>query len=71
MSDNKEPELTPDEEKLVASFSEMLNNDDGGHAMLFKSAGKLMISYHAPNSKTERPVIYPVRERQGRLRILQ
>jgi hypothetical protein len=30
VSDNKEPELTPDEEKLVASFSQMLNNDDGG-----------------------------------------
>jgi arabinan endo-1,5-alpha-L-arabinosidase len=48
-----------------------LNNDDGGHAMLFESAGKLMISYHAPNSKTERPVIYPVQERKGRLSIVR
>ena len=30
MSDNKEPELTPEEEKLVANFSQMLNSDDGG-----------------------------------------
>lgn len=31
-----------------------LNEDDGGHAMVFKSFdGKTKISYHAPNSKTE------------------
>ena len=38
--------------------AEPLNNDDGGHAMLFNDIeGRLMISYHAPNSNTERPII--------------
>ena len=35
-----------------------LNDDDGGHAMLFRDLqGKLKISYHAPNSYTERCII--------------
>lgn len=35
-----------------------LNNDDGGHSMIFRDLhGKLKISYHAPNSLTEKPVI--------------
>lgn len=46
-----------------------LNNDDGGHAMLFTASGGLYISYHAPNSKKERLVIYRVQEQNGRLTI--
>lgn len=49
-----------------------LNDDDGGHAMLFKDfSGQLKISYHAPNSQTERPVIYTVSENNGRLAIMK
>jgi beta-xylosidase len=49
-----------------------LNNDDGGHAMLFRDfSGQLKISYHAPNSQTERPVIYNVSERKGKLTIIK
>ena len=37
-----------------------INDDDGGHAMLFKTFdGKDMISYHAPNTFPERTVIRP------------
>ena len=36
---------------------EILNSDDGGHAMTFRTFdGKMKLSYHAPNSKTETPV---------------
>lgn len=35
-----------------------LNNDDGGHAMMFKDLhNKLKITYHAPNSQTETLVV--------------
>lgn len=37
--------------------------------MLFTASGGLHISYHAPNSKKERPVIYRVQEQNGRLTI--
>lgn len=41
---------------------EAVNTDDGGHAMLFTSLeGKLMISYHAPNSRTETLTIREVK----------
>lgn len=50
--------------------AEPLNNDDGGHAMLFQDIkGRLMISYHAPNSNTERPVIKEVYIRDGKITI--
>lgn len=40
---------------------ETLNNDDGGHAMLFEDlGGRLKISYHAPNSNQERAVFRDV-----------
>ncbi|MFT3904218.1 MAG: glycoside hydrolase family 43 protein [Niabella sp.] len=40
-----------------------LNNDDGGHAMIFKGFdGQKYISYHAPNSGTSRPKIIKVQE---------
>ena len=52
--------------------AETLNDDDGGHAMIFKDFhGHLKISYHTPNSKAERPVIYSVRDEQGKLTILK
>jgi arabinan endo-1,5-alpha-L-arabinosidase len=45
-----------------------LNSDDGGHAMLFTDLeGKLRISYHAPNSGGEKPVIFEVVEDNGKL----
>ena len=45
-----------------------LNNDDGGHAMLFKDLqGHLMISYHAPNSHTETPQIREVYIKEGKI----
>ncbi len=48
--------------------SEPLNKDDGGHAMLFKDLnGRLMISYHAPNSKSETPVIKQVYINNGKV----
>lgn len=44
-----------------------LNNDDGGHAMVFKDfKGRLMISYHSPNSKTESPKIVPIYIKDGK-----
>ncbi|PST81832.1 glycosyl hydrolase family 43 [Pedobacter yulinensis] len=47
-----------------------LNDDDGGHAMLFTDfSGQLTISYHAPNSQTERAVVYKVSENNGKLLI--
>lgn len=47
--------------------SETLNSDDGGHAMVFKDfKGRLMISYHAPNSQTEHPVITPIYIKDGK-----
>ena len=46
---------------------ETLNSDDGGHAMVFKDLkGRLMISYHAPNSQTEHPVITPIYIKDGK-----
>ena len=49
-----------------------LNDDDGGHAMIFKDfEGDLKISYHAPNSKSERPVIYSIKDEMGKLTILK
>ena len=51
---------------------EPLNNDDGGHAMLFKDfKGRLMISYHSPNSNTERPNIKQVYINNGELVVPQ
>ncbi|MFT3904217.1 MAG: glycoside hydrolase family 43 protein [Niabella sp.] len=47
-----------------------LNNDDGGHGMLFKAKnGGLKISYHAPNSRTEKLTIKSARIENGILRI--
>lgn len=48
-----------------------LNNDDGGHAMVFKTFdGKTKISYHAPNSKyPERPTIKDFSVRGGKATI--
>jgi arabinan endo-1,5-alpha-L-arabinosidase len=47
-----------------------LNTDDGGHAMIFNDfSGNLLIAYHAPNSKTERPVIYKIKDEDGKLSI--
>lgn len=47
---------------------EPLNDDDGGHAMLFYDLDdRLMISYHAPNSKTETPVIKEVTIKDGKI----
>ncbi|WP_129717623.1 glycoside hydrolase family 43 protein [Pedobacter sp. SYP-B3415] len=47
-----------------------LNDDDGGHAMLFNDfSGQLTISYHAPNSLTEHAVVYKVSENNGKLLI--
>lgn len=41
---------------------EPLNDDTGGHAMLFKAFdGKLMISYHSPNASNERAVVREVK----------
>lgn len=49
-------------------IAEPLNDDDGGHAMLFKDMkGRLMISYHSPNSNVERPVIKQVYINNGEL----
>ncbi|TCC97395.1 glycoside hydrolase family 43 protein [Pedobacter psychroterrae] len=49
-----------------------LNDDDGGHAMIFKDFdGNLKISYHAPNSKAERAVIYSLKDERGRLSIIK
>ncbi len=48
--------------------AEPLNNDDGGHAMLFTDLqGRLMISYHAPNSQTEKPIIQQVYINNGKV----
>lgn len=46
-----------------------LNDDDGGHAMLFKDfSGQLRIAYHAPKkSQTEHLLIYKVNEDNGKL----
>ncbi|RNC66720.1 glycoside hydrolase family 43 protein [Proteiniphilum sp. X52] len=50
--------------------AEPLNDDDGGHAMLFNDVkGRLMISYHAPNSNTERPLIKQVYINNGKVMI--
>ena len=44
-----------------------LNEDDGGHAMVFKSFdGKTKISYHAPNSKTETLTIRDFKYENGK-----
>ncbi len=49
--------------KLLGKWKHMekpLNNDDGGHAMLFKTFdGKEMISYHSPNKFPQRLTIRP------------
>ena len=48
-----------------------LNNDDGGHAMLFKSLdGKTKISYHSPNSYPNYVTIYDLDIYQDNLTIL-
>lgn len=45
-----------------------LNDDDGGHAMIFKNLdNELMISYHAPNSHPSRPRIKRLDDQDGRL----
>ena len=52
-----------DDGKLIMLWS----SDDGGHAMVFKDLkGRLMISYHAPNSQTEHPVITPIYIKDGK-----
>jgi hypothetical protein len=50
-----------------------LNQDDGGHAMLFTDLeGQLRISYHAPNSQRETLTIRPVSiDEKGRITIHQ
>ncbi|MCF8346688.1 MAG: glycoside hydrolase family 43 protein [Bacteroidales bacterium] len=49
-------------------FDEPLNNDNGGHAMLFTDLdGRLMISYHAPNSGDTRAIIKEVYETEDRI----
>lgn len=49
-------------------MSTPINSDDGGHAMLFTDfKGRLMISYHAPNSLTERPQISEVYINNGNI----
>jgi hypothetical protein len=51
-------------------YPEPLNNDDGGHAMIFEDLdGNLRISYHAPNSYSH-IIIRKVREENGALTIL-
>lgn len=48
--------------------AESLNNDDGGHAMIFRDFnGNLKISYHAPNSAPERPMIKSIVIKDGRI----
>ncbi|HBX46646.1 glycoside hydrolase family 43 protein [Limibacterium fermenti] len=48
--------------------SETLNSDDGGHAMLFEDLkGRLMISYHAPNSGPTRAVMKEVYINNGKI----
>jgi len=45
-----------------------LNNDDGGHAMIFNDLhGKLKISYHSPNSLTEKPVVRDIYIENGKI----
>jgi Beta-xylosidase len=48
-----------------------INDDHGGHAMLFRASGRLMISYHAPNDAPSYPVLYEVVENDGRLTIMK
>lgn len=49
-----------------------LNNDDGGHAMIFKDIqGRLMISYHAPNTHPTYAVIKELTDDNGHLTIVQ
>lgn len=49
---------------------EPLNDDDGGHAMLFYDLeGILRISYHSPNSKTEKPNIREAKVMNGKIYI--
>lgn len=49
-----------------------LNNDDGGHAMIFKGLdGQQYIAYHAPNTGVSRPRIYPVQEENDRVNIIK
>ncbi|PWG80628.1 glycoside hydrolase family 43 protein [Pararcticibacter amylolyticus] len=48
-----------------------LNDDDGGHAMIFTDfKGVLRISYHAPNTGAH-PVIYQLSENNGKLSIVK
>ena len=48
-----------------------INDDHGGHAMLFRASGRLMISYHAPNDAPSYPVLYEVVENDGNLTIMK
>ena len=49
-----------------------LNNDDGGHAMIFTDfSDSLRISYHSPNSRDEHLVIYKIKEVAGKLSIVK
>lgn len=43
--------------------------DDGGHGMIFEKDGRLFISIHAPNSKTERPHFIEIRETEDALEL--
>ncbi|NDV93975.1 glycosyl hydrolase family 43 [Dysgonomonas sp. 521] len=50
--------------------AEPLNNDNGGHAMLFKDFdNNLMISYHSPNDGPAKVMIKPVKTENGKLKI--
>ena len=44
--------------------------DDGGHGMIFENDGRLFISIHAPNSKTERPHFIEIRETEDALELV-
>ena len=45
---------------------EPLNDDDGGHAMIFTDfSGQRRIAYHAPNTGTPKPRIFTVTETNG------
>ncbi|MFC5406101.1 glycoside hydrolase family 43 protein [Cohnella soli] len=51
---------------------ELLFEKDGGHGMLFRSMeGQLLLSMHRPNIHPyERPVFVPIRNRDGRLKVI-
>ncbi len=64
---------TSDNGKLFGKWKhaeQPLNNDDGGHAMIFKTFdGKTKISYHAPNKFPEKLVIKDFEVKNGKAEI--